>query len=415
MAICHTVFPNQTDSKIPNYQAASPDELALVQASADLGFIFSEKTNDYMYTDFPDIGNQCWEVLCEIPFNSNRKRMSLIVRDPESHDLILLTKGADSIMLPLLKEADCDAQDHLDGFAREGLRTLVMAKRTLDKDEYTTWSKKWKELQLSNSDDKEEMMENHGATIEHSYHIVGASAIEDKLQDMVPETISLLMAANIRVWVLTGDKQETAIEIGRSCSLLKENMNLIDLSSDTMDSFERKLNEYIKMFELDSHSVMELNKIKATMKKKQAIVINGPTLAWALDASNGYRENFFKLGFMSDSCICCRVSPAQKMQVVQLAKDHGPWITLSIGDGANDVSMIQEAHIGVGIAGKEGTSALQASDYAFGQFSFLSRLLLIHGRWGYRRICYFICYYFYKNIVVVFTEIWFAIFNGFSG
>jgi len=133
---------------------------------------------------------------------------------------------------------------------------------------------------------------------------------------MVPETISLLMAANIRVWVLTGDKQETAIEIGRSCSLLKENMNLIDLSSDTMDSFERKLNEYIKMFELDSHSVMELNKIKATMKKKQAIVINGPTLAWALDASNGYRENFFKLGFMSDSCICCRVSPAQKMQVV---------------------------------------------------------------------------------------------------
>ena len=284
MAVCHTVFPNPTDSKIPDYQAASPDELALVQASANLGFVFSEKTNDYMYTDFPEVGNQCWEVLCEIPFNSNRKRMSLIVRDPETHEITLLTKGADSIMLPLLKEGDPSVQDHLDGFAREGLRTLVMAKRTLNNDEYNCWSRKWKELQLSNSDDKEDMMEMHGATIEHSYHIVGASAIEDKLQDMVPETISLLMSANIRVWVLTGDKQETAIEIGRSCSLLKENMTLIDLSSDTIEIFEHKLSDYVKKFELNNHSILELNKIKDSMKKKQAIVINGPTLAWALDA-----------------------------------------------------------------------------------------------------------------------------------
>ena len=98
-----------------------------------------------------------------------------------------------------------------------------------------------------------------------------------------------------------------------------------------------------------------------------------------------------------------------------MAKRSGSWITLGIGDGANDVSMIQEAHIGVGIAGKEGTQAMQASDYAFGQFRFLEKLVLVHGRWGYRRITFFICYYFYKNIMLVFTELWFSMYNGFSG
>lgn len=207
MAVCHTVFPNPNpDGKIPLYQAASPDELALVSASAELGFIFTEKTNDFLYTEFPEVGEQKWEILCEIPFNSNRKRMSLIVRDPETKEIICLTKGADSIMLPLLATPDPNIDGHLDQFARSGLRTLVMAKRVIGEEEYKTWSEKWKQLQLSNSDDKEDLMEDHGALIEHSFTIVGASAIEDKLQDMVPETISLLMSANIRVWVLTGDK-----------------------------------------------------------------------------------------------------------------------------------------------------------------------------------------------------------------
>lgn len=117
-----------------------------MQASADLDFIFSEKTNDYLYTEFPDVGKECWEILCEIPFNSNRKRMSLIVRHPDTRDIILLCKGADSIMLPLLEHPDPNVGEHLDTFARSGLRTLVMAKRVVKEDEYMTWHKKWKEL-----------------------------------------------------------------------------------------------------------------------------------------------------------------------------------------------------------------------------------------------------------------------------
>ena len=103
------------------------------------------------------------------------------------------------------------------------------------------------------------------------------------------------------------------------------------------------------------------------------------------------------------------------MQIVQLAKVYGKWITISIGDGANDVSMIQEAHIGIGISGKEGSQASQAADFVINQFRFLSKLLLVHGRWGYRRVSWFICYYFYKNVALVFTELWFALYNGYSG
>lgn len=101
--------------------------------------------------------------------------------------------------------------------------------------------------------------------------------------------------------------------------------------------------------------------------------------------------------------------------VVKLAKYKKGSISLSIGDGANDVPMIMEANVGVGIRGLEGTQAVRASDYAISQFEFLKRLILIHGRLGYRRVAWVICYYFYKNILLVFTEIYFAFYCGFSG
>ena len=149
-------------------------------------------------------------------------------------------------------------------------------------------------------------------------------------------------------------------------------------------------------------------------KNRICIVIDGPTLCFVLedkDVSNMY----FRLGLLANSVICCRVTPAQKADVVGIAKKAKRWICLSIGDGANDVPMIMEAHIGVGIRGKEGSQAVMAADYSISQFRYLQRLTLVHGRWGYRRIAWMVCYYFYKNIVLAFTEIYFAFYNGFSG
>lgn len=195
------------------------------------------------------------------------------------------------------------------------------------------------------------------------------------------------MSANIKLWVLTGDKQETAIEIGKSCNLINEqDMDLIIMSSNSKAEFIKILTHHL---------------LNPSMKSMISIVIDGSTLAFVLD-DEYLAKAFFQYGCKANSVICCRVSPKQKSDVVALAKRNGPWVTLAIGDGANDVSMIMEAHIGVGIRGKEGSQAARTADYSIGQFKFLKNLLFVHGRWGYRRISLFICYYFYKNVILVF-------------
>ncbi|CAG9319750.1 unnamed protein product [Blepharisma stoltei] len=419
LSICHTVFPAEPENneETPKYHASSPDELALVSGCAKLGFILQNKTNNFLHIK---VGNsvQKWEIIEEIPFNSNRKRMSIIVRETGSKQVYLFCKGADQVMIPRVRRDQYNqrlVQQHLDDFAKEGLRTLVTCQKRLEALELQEWMIAWRELMLSSTYDKQEKMDACAEKIEQDLELLGASAIEDKLQEEVPETLHLLIAAGIRVWVLTGDKQETAIEIGKSCNLIRPDMKLLLLSSDSRDAYVEKIHSLASEFKLNDKSAKELRKIKSDLSENIALVINGITLTWALEENQDMRKLFFSLAYISESCICCRVSPAQKMQIVQLAKENGPWITLAIGDGANDVSMIQEAHIGVGIAGKEGTQAVQASDYAICRFKMLKKLVLVHGRWGYRRISFFICYYFYKNIAVVFTEIWFAIFNGFSG
>lgn len=418
LAVCHSVLPSQdpNNPKKPKYQAASPDELALVEGSCDMGIIFKDRIDGKEIIDVRG-KEEIWEVFAEVPFNSDRKRMSVVVKDPKTGRMMLMTKGADMVMMKLLdKSQNFETLDkHMHTFAIEGLRTLVLATRYIDNQEYDSWMKGWREILFSKDPNKQDLLDAHGALLEKDMKLVGATAIEDKLQDGVPESISFLLSSGIRVWMLTGDKQETAIEIGKSCNLIQSSMTLVDLSSNSSEEFHSVIDYYVNLYNLQGQTVQDLLKFKNTMTERLSIVINGITLVWALDRSSNYRSNFFKLGLISESCICCRVSPAQKAHVVQLAKEAGPWITLSIGDGANDVSMIQEAHIGVGIAGKEGSQAVQASDYAFSQFKYLEKLLLVHGRWGYRRISYFICYYFYKNVAVVFAELCFAFANGFSG
>jgi phospholipid-transporting ATPase len=418
LSLCHSVFPTQLPSGQLQYQAASPDELALVEGASQLGFAFISKEDDRM-TIQTDAQRQTYQIVAEVPFDSTRKRMSILVQDTQGH-YMLMTKGADSIMLELLKTGNIDvlwANETLGIFAREGLRTLVIAQKALETEEVENWLQGWKSVLLSNAKNKAELINNQASLLEHDLDLVGVTAIEDKLQDGVPETIELLMKAEIRVWVLTGDKQETAMEIGKACRLLTPSMRIEDLSSASSGALSEKLKSLTAELEIPSDLPALIDFRTERLRKGSrplGVVIDGLTLSHVLEDKE-LEGLFFQLGFVSDSCICCRVSPAQKAQVVKLVKNAGKdWVTLSIGDGANDVSMIQEAHIGVGIAGKEGSQAVQAADFSFSQFKCLQHLLLVHGRWNYRRISWFVCYYFYKNITVVFTELWFAIFNGFS-
>jgi phospholipid-translocating ATPase len=256
--------------------------------------------------------------------------------------------------------------------------------------------------------DRDAKMDEIAEKIEQNLLLMGATAIEDKLQEGVPDCIKTLLSAGIKLWVLTGDKLETAINIGFSCNLLDLEMNLIlvrgadgaDSSAQTRKQIEDALSRFFYSDGQTEHK--NPNNILGQglpPKERYALVIDGGALRHALEPEN--KELLLQLATRCAAVICCRVSPLQKAKVVEMVKDARQVTCLAIGDGANDVSMIQAAHIGVGIAGEEGLQAVMASDYAIAQFRYLSRLLLVHGHWSYLRTAETILNFFFKNIIWV--------------
>jgi phospholipid-transporting ATPase len=231
--------------------------------------------------------------------------------------------------------------------------------------------------------------------LEHDLYLLGATAIEDRLQEGVPDTIHTLQMAGIKVWVLTGDRQETAINIGMSCKLVSEDMTLLIVNeenhADTKANLQKKYDAVRNQAASGEYDTL-------------ALVIDGKSLTFALEKD--MEKLFLDLAVMCKAVICCRVSPLQKALVVKLVKRHLKAILLAIGDGANDVSMIQAAHVGVGISGVEGLQAARSADVAIGQFRYLKKLLLVHGAWSYQRISKVILYSFYKNIAMFMTQFW---------
>ncbi|KAF2078368.1 hypothetical protein CYY_000352 [Polysphondylium violaceum] len=403
LSVCHTVIPEVEEDKLI-YQASSPDECALVNAARYFGFTFTRRTPRAVFIEFQGQEYK-YDILNVLEFNSTRKRMSVIVRTP-SGKLLLYCKGADSVIFERLSPGQPYADvtiNHLQDFATEGLRTLCIATTELDEQIYQEWNK---EFDIANTClvDRELQLERVAETIERNLFLIGATAIEDKLQEGVPETIDTLLTAGIKIWVLTGDKQETAINIGFSCQLLNQQMELLVINEQTKENTIIELNR-----RLNELSTKEYEETRDNL----ALIIDGTTLNFALDGN--IKISLLKLAKQCRAVICCRVSPLQKSKIVSLVKDSLNVVTLAIGDGANDVSMIQAAHVGIGISGEEGLQAARSSDYAIAQFRFLSRLLLVHGRYSYRRISRLICYCFYKNICLYITQFWFTILNGWSG
>ncbi|RIB13767.1 hypothetical protein C2G38_2097551 [Gigaspora rosea] len=410
LALCHTVLVEHPDENNPyniEYKAQSPDEAALVGCARDVGFAFIERHQDTLIIELLGERKE-FTLLNVLEFNSTRKRMSVILRSPEG-GVILLCKGADSVIYERLEEGRQDQLKEdtlldLQVFANEGLRTLCIAYRVIPEEEYKVWAQRYAEA-ASSINDREEKIEEACELIEHSLILMGGTAIEDRLQEGVPECIATLATAGIKIWVLTGDKTETAINIGFSCNLLQKDMLLIIISASDKQSAHNQLSEAMNKF--FGPNVEDCNK-----SSKHALVIDGETLKYALDKS--LKHLLLDLGKRCNSVICCRVSPLQKAKVVALVKEGLNVMTLSIGDGANDVSMIQEANVGIGIAGEEGRQAVMAADYAFAQFRFLDKLLLVHGRWSYIRIAEMISCFFYKNIVWTIAMFWYQIWAGFT-
>ena len=405
LALCHTVISERTPGDPPRieFKAQSPDEAALVATARDCGFTFLGRTHDSLIVDVLG-GEKHFQIMNTLEFNSTRKRMSAIIRMPEDNRIILFCKGADSVIYSRLRpgeqpELRKSTAEHLEIFAREGLRTLCIAQRELSEEEYLIWNKEH-DLAAAAVQDREEKLEKVADAIERDLTLLGGTAIEDRLQDGVPDTIALLADAGIKLWVLTGDKVETAINIGFACNLLTNEMELIVFKIDegTIESARAELDKLLAQFNLtgSDEELAIARKNHEAPAPTHALVIDGDSLQLVLN--DELRQKFLLFCKQCKSILCCRVSPSQKAAVVQLVKTGLDVMTLSIGDGANDVAMIQEADVGVGIAGEEGRQAVMSSDYAIGQFRFLQRLVLVHGRWSYRRLAETIANFFYKVV-----------------
>uniref|UniRef100_A0A7N0U1E2 Phospholipid-transporting ATPase n=1 Tax=Kalanchoe fedtschenkoi TaxID=63787 RepID=A0A7N0U1E2_KALFE len=429
LAICHTAISDvdEKTGKI-SYEAESPDEAAFVIAARELGYEFYNRTQtSILIREFtPQTGKATereYKLLNIIEFTSSRKRMAVIVRNPEGK-LLLLCKGADSVMFERLgangREFEDKTRDHVNEYADAGLRTLLLAYRILGEEEYEEFNKKFTEAKNTVGGDRDALIDGVAETIEKDLILLGATAVEDKLQNGVPECIDKLAQAGIKIWVLTGDKMETAINIGFACSLLRQGMKqiMINLESSEIKALE-KAGDKAAITKGSRESVLrQINEGKSLITKSSgssaafALIIDGKSLAYALD--DAIKGTFLEVATGCASVICCRSSPKQKALVTRLVKTGTNKTTLAIGDGANDVGMLQEADIGVGISGVEGMQAVMASDIAIAQFRFLERLLLVHGHWCYRRISSMICYFFYKNIAFGVTVFLFEAYASFS-
>jgi phospholipid-translocating P-type ATPase (flippase) len=310
-----------------------------------------------------------------------------------------------------------------------GYRTLLVGMKILSQNEYDIFARELKEANMS-LENKEKKVEETYNKIEQNIYLLGCTIVEDKLQDDVPETIKDLREANIKIWMLTGDKMNTAYNIGLSCNLISSNMKIFKLCGK-----EKKLNEKMEMINQEECEQVildfakEFHKFKGEMNSmeynsrnrniphsnKFGILIDEKALR-TLNDSTEVQSIFLDIAKEASSVICCRVSPIQKSQVVKMMKNYDKeGITLAIGDGGNDVSMIMEAHIGIGIYGEEGMRAVQSGDYAIGEFKILRRLLLFHGRNLYIRNSQCILYFFYKNFVFTLVQFVYGFYTNFSG
>ncbi|XP_064556084.1 probable phospholipid-transporting ATPase IM isoform X2 [Drosophila montana] len=494
LAICHTVMAETVDGRL-EYQAQSPDEAALVSAARNFGFVFRSRTPNSITIEVMGRLEE-YELLHILDFNNVRKRMSVILR--RGNSVVLYCKGADNVIYDRLHGGQEDlkarTQDHLNKFAGEGLRTLVLAERRLTEQYYNEWRLRQQEAALS-MDSREQKLNVMYEEVESDMQLLGVTAIEDKLQDGVPKSIANLQSAGIKIWVLTGDKQETAINIGYSCQLLTDELvDVFIVDGSSVEEVEKQLRQFkesIKIFDrfrpggsetlnqYNSDSSMDpmgvaMTQTSAFMQDPNGSTIPQPppaisvvTFRWdakikdnkggpdsaectdlfgdaeksedgrrtapsvVVDESTGFalvvnghslvhclspelETKFLDIASQCKAVICCRVTPLQKALVVELIKRAKNAVTLAIGDGANDVSMIKAAHIGVGISGQEGLQAVLSSDYAIAQFCYLERLLLVHGRWSYYRMCKFLRYFFYKNFAFTLCHCWYSLFCGFS-
>ncbi|XP_037959710.1 probable phospholipid-transporting ATPase IIB isoform X3 [Teleopsis dalmanni] len=405
-----SVITIESNSAEHQYQASSPDEIALVKWTEQVGLTLIARDINSMTLQLKLNKNNGsgqnlqdgviqFQILQLFPFTSESKRMGIIVRDVQSGEITFYLKGADVVMTSIVQYNDWLSEES-GNMAREGLRTLVVAKKILTNDQYNDFETRYNAARLSVTD-RVAKVASVIESLEREMELLCLTGVEDRLQDGVRPTLELLRNAGVRVWMLTGDKLETACCIAKSSQLIGRNQGLHVLRSVKTRT--------------DAH--LELNQFRR--KQGHALVVSGESLEVCLQY---YRPEFLELATACPAVVCCRCSPTQKAQVVQLIQKHTGKRTCAVGDGGNDVSMIQQADAGVGIEGREGRQASLAGDFSIPQFSHIAKLLLVHGRRSYKRSAALSQFVIHRGLIIttlqaVFSAVFYlssvALYQGF--
>uniref|UniRef100_A0A8C1T353 Phospholipid-transporting ATPase n=1 Tax=Cyprinus carpio TaxID=7962 RepID=A0A8C1T353_CYPCA len=399
--------------------ASSPDEIALVKGAMKYGFTFLGLESKSMKIKNRENNIEEYKLLHVLNFDPVRRRMSVIVQT-KSGETLLFCKGADSSIFPRVKPEEVDRiRMHVERNATEGYRTLCVAFKQLSAEEYAVADTGLREARLALQDREEKLIAVYNQ-VETGMSLIGATAVEDRLQEEAAETMEALQGAGMKVWVLTGDKMETAKSTCYACRLFQRGTELLELTLRTLEDERLKREEKLRELKLLRFLSFLSCRSWSTANQDYGFIIDGATLSLLMnpqhevDASQ-YKSLFLQICQNCTAVLCCRMAPLQKAQIVKMVKtSKGSPITLSIGDGANDVSMILEAHVGIGIKGKEGRQAVRNSDYAIPKLKHLKKLLLAHGHLYYVRIAHLVQYFFYKNLCFILPQFLYQFFCGYS-
>ncbi len=426
---CHSVMIDRSSCNETSicYQASSPDELGIIQAMKKLGLVLCDRSASSIEIDW----NGCkvaFRVLAVIEFTSERRMMSVLVQRPEG-GAVLFCKGADLAISSKLSSS-CKSSPYfsstlksIDKFAIEGLRTLCYAYREITQAQAQNWLCDW-QAAINSVVDRQGAIDLAAAKIECGLQLSGAVAIEDRLQAGVSDAIATLIKANIKIWMLTGDRTETAINAGYLSGLLTPETNLLNLlidenvvQNDSIVFSKHSLDNSLTNSDDDIFFLKRaFDEYKRTHLARHAIVINGSAFELLrLSPNPEVMQKFAELCSKCSTLIACRLSPIQKSQIAEIVKFRFKKTVLAIGDGGNDVGMIQAANVGVGITGLEGMQAARSSDFTIAKFPLLAKLLLVHGSWALHRVSRVVLYANYKNLALFMCQFWFAALNMFSG
>uniref|UniRef100_A0A1I8F4J5 PhoLip_ATPase_C domain-containing protein n=1 Tax=Macrostomum lignano TaxID=282301 RepID=A0A1I8F4J5_9PLAT len=378
------------------YVAESPDEAALVRAACRQRLQAGAAGRRLLpgLAASPTVTSACRCSACRLRCaGPARGRPTAADTDSDADRVLLLTRL------------------HMEQYSVAGLRTLCLAVRYLDEAEYADWLAEYT-LAQRRIQGREAAMARAFDRLEAGLELLGATGVEDRLQEGAADTVAALARGRHQA---SGCSPETSrkLRAGRPCLPPAHRR---PTAVDAGRGFSRRgwrpgspLASRTGRRPIRSGSV-GLGQLYAD---GVALVLDGRALRHCLDELVSC--DFLLLAEQCSSVLCCRTTPSQKAAVVGLVKESLGMQTLAIGDGANDVSMIQTADIGVGISGQEGMQAVMAADFSLARFRFLKKLLLVHGHWCYDRLARMSLYLFYKNCVYIMMLFWYQLFNGFSG